>query len=292
MPRSMTGYGHGSVADEGISITVELRSVNNRFLDVNLRLPHALYHRDPEIRELIRKRIERGRITLVAGVEYIDEQAPNIRIDRPKLLTYAKQLEELRQELNIKGELRLEHLLTAEDIFVPSDDESYRERLWKLCRSALREALDGLIEAGRTEAEVLCSDIRKRIDSISEQLELIKAQSDTQVEEYHRRLMARLEEIISDDRIDRNRIETEIALAADRLDISEEIVRLDSHLQMFSDKVNKDGPIGKTLGFILQEMGREANTIASKCWALEISQAAIRIKELMEQVREQVQNIE
>ncbi|HHE47190.1 MAG TPA: YicC family protein, partial [Bacteroidetes bacterium] len=289
---SMTGYGFGRAADEGLDVTVELRSVNNRFLDINLRLPRALYPHDPEIRESVRKRIERGRVTLVANVEYIDDQAPDIHLNRPKLMAFARQLEQLRRELKLEGGIRLEHLLTVEDVFVASDDETYRSRLWKLCRSALEEALNEIIDASTVEAEALCRDIVERIVGVEEQLGKIRVAAATQVEEYQQRLQTRLEEILSDERIDRNRIETEVALAADRLDISEEIVRLDSHLRMFSAKVNNDGPIGKTLGFILQEMSREANTIASKCWALEISQAAIRIKELLEQVREQVQNIE
>ncbi len=292
MARSMTGYGVGTASSNGRSVTVELRSVNNRFLDLNLRLPRTLNQHDPDVRELIRKRLVRGRISILINDEWNEDRAPDIRLDRARALGYARELEELRRELNLEGQLQLEHLLTADDLFTTGADDADRETLWGLCREALDRALDQMIAAGKSEAEALCSDIRERTDGIRGQLDLIKRVAENMVVDYHQRLRSRLGEILEDSRIDQARLETEIALAADRYDISEEIVRLDSHLQMFSSAIDKDGPIGKTLGFILQEMGREANTIASKSWALGVSQAAIKIKEYLEQIREQVQNLE
>lgn len=292
MPRSMTGYGTGRVSNEGFDVTVEIRSVNNRFLDFNFRLPHTLYSHEPDLRELIKKHLQRGRISIFVKRDLSEDNESTIRIDRGKARVLARQLEQLRQELNIDGELRLEHLFAIDDLILTEEDETYAEHLWEATKDALKIALDQLIENSIREADVLCKDIKNRIKKIHAQLSMIKAAAVGQVKEYQRRLSERLEELLTDNRLDRNRIEIEVALAADRLDISEEIVRLESHLQMFADVIKKKGAVGKNLGFILQEMGREANTIASKSWAIEISASAIRIKELLEQVREQAQNIE
>jgi len=292
MARSMTGYGIGRISENGINLTVELRSVNNRFLDLNIRLPRTLYQHEPDIRDICRKKIERGRMSISVVVEYTDDQTPDMHLDHARIKAFAKQLDEMRGELGIEEEIRLDHLLRIEDLFVPCEDKQFNEQLWKLSKEALIKAIDNLIESGTREAEILCKDISARLSHIDSLLNQIKVDAVQQVDEYHKRLLSRLEEIIEDNRIDRNRIETEIALAADKLDISEEIVRLDSHLKMFHTTLEQNGSIGKKLGFILQEMTREANTIASKSWALEISQAAIKIKELLEQIREQVQNIE
>ncbi len=292
MTRSMTGYGTGITTDSGLSVTVEIRGVNNRFLDVNLRLPRALYSHDPEIRDLVHKRIQRGRISLYVNEEFINDQVPDIRLDRSKTVAYARELKRLIEDLELNEELRLEHLLAIDDLFISADDESYRERLWQLFKGALEQALDQFISTSTREGETLRKDILKRTEAINEQLEIIKTAADEQVVNYYERLIARLEEMLDDNRLDRNRLETEIALTADRLDISEEIVRLNSHLKMFSETLGREKPVGKTLNFTLQEMGRETNTIASKSPVMDISQAAIKIKELLEQIREQVQNIE
>ena len=292
MARSMTGYGVGKTSAAGINLTAELRSVNNRFLDLAIRLPRMLYPFESNIREICRKRIERGRLSVFINVEYTGDQSLDVRLDHVRIKSFARQLEELRKELKLDDPVRLEHLLTADDLFVPNDDEAQRRQLWDLSREALNQALDGLIEGGQQEAETLCADIASRIETVAELVGQIKDYASKQMVEYHHRLKARLTEIIEDNRIDPNRIETEIALSADKLDISEEIVRLESHLKMFRSTIRQKSAIGKSLGFVLQEMSREANTIASKSWALEIAQAAIKIKELLEQIREQVQNIE
>lgn len=288
----MTGYGTGIASNSGLSVTVEIRGVNNRFLDVNLRLPRALYSRDPEIRDLIHKHIQRGRISLHVNEEFIDGRVPDIRLDKPKAVAYARELKRLSDELGLIGELRLEHLLAIDDLFISADDESYRERLWELFKDALEQALDQFISASTREGETLRKDILQRCEVIGEQIEIIGAAADEQVVNYHKKLTGRLEEMLDDNRLDRNRLETEIALSADRLDISEEIVRLNSHLKMFGETFGRKKPVGKTLNFTLQELGREINTIASKSSVMEISQAAIKVKELLEQIREQVQNIE
>ncbi len=291
MAHSMTGYGVGRASGDGLSVVVELRSVNNRYLDLNLKLPRALYPHESNIRDLLRERVERGRVSMLVSEEWSGEQGPVIRLDRARALSCAGQLEELSRELGLSGEVQLEHLLAVGELFLPDDDSSYHEQLWGLTRQALEKALEQMLTACHHEGEALCADIRQRIRSTQESLALVKELAARQADAYRERLTRRLEELLEDSRLDRTRLETEIALAADRLDISEEIVRLESHLDMFHKTIARKGSLGKTLSFILQEMSREANTIASKSWMVEISQAAIRMKELLEQIREQVQNL-
>jgi uncharacterized protein (TIGR00255 family) len=288
----MTGYGNCRVNEEGLSVNVEIRSVNNRFLDFNFRLPRALNSHEHELRDLIKALIQRGRVSVFVNVEYDESCEPNITLDLSRAKVYARKLRELTQELNLTDELRLDHLISSGEIFRQDEDNSYSERLWDLTKQAFKDAMDQYVVNSTTEAEALCADIIQRIDIIKEQIEIIKSSTVNQVETYQKKLSDRLSELLDDNRIDRNRLETEIALVADRLDISEEIVRLESHIQMFIDAISSKEAIGKKLGFILQEMGREANTIASKNWSMVISESAIIIKELLEQIREQVQNLE
>ncbi|MCF7810674.1 YicC family protein [bacterium] len=292
MPRSMTGYGNCTVSGDGLNVNVEIRSVNNRFLDYNFRLPRVLYSREHELRDLIKTSVQRGRMSVFVNVESEENYEPNIKLDLSRAKAYAKKLNELKQELKLADELKLDHLISTGDIFRPDDDSASSENLWMLTKQAFKDAMDQYIANSTTEAETLCIDINQRINNIKEQIEIIKSNAADQVETYQEKLNDRLSELLDDNRIDRNRLETEIAMAADRLDISEEIVRLESHIQMFSDAISGKDAIGKKLGFILQEMGRETNTIASKSWNMIISESAIKIKESLEQIREQVQNIE
>ena len=157
---------------------------------------------------------------------------------------------------------------------------------------ATEQALQALVDVSSREGENLVADLLARITAFHEELDAIREQVSEQVSQYRTRFLQRLEELLNDTRLDQARLETEISLAADRLDISEEITRLASHIDLFESTIKRNDPVGKTLGFVLQEMGREVNTIASKSWMIEISQAAIRMKEILEQIREQVQNIE
>ncbi len=290
--RSMTSFGAGRAGDQSLSIVAEARSVNNRFLDLSLRLPRSLYPFEGEVRELVRGRIERGRVTLTVTEEWIGESAGDVKIDRGKALHYTRLLRELQELAGLSGELRLEHLLSTGELFVTSEDEEFRRRVWGFAKEAIEAALKEIDASGRREGDILTRDMIERLATVKSGLVQIRNLAAGQNAEYRRRLTQRLADMLDDSRLDKTRLETEIAIAADRLDISEEIVRLGSHLDLFDATLRRDGAVGKTLGFVLQEMGREVNTIASKSWMVEISQIAVGMKEILEQVREQVQNIE
>ena len=292
MTRSMTGYGVARLSDEGLSVAAEVRSVNNRFLDIVIKTPRALFSYENEIRELVQARLSRGRVSVFISEEWNEGYASGVRLDVGRVKQYHQQLQSLAEQLGFKEPLRLEHILSLEDIVLAQEDSAYRERLWGLAKRALGEALTQFIASAEREGAALRGDILKRLTALEERLQTVAVLAKGQVQQYRERLTQRLGELLGDDRLDRTRLENEIAIAADRLDITEEIVRLESHLKLFGETLQRGGPTGKTLGFVLQEMGREANTIASKSWTAGISQAAIQMKELLEQMREQLQNLE
>lgn len=292
MARSMTGYGIGSAAANGLSVTAELRSVNNRFLDLSFKLPRNLFRYEKEIRKILQCKTHRGRISIFISEEWEENFGPDIRYDRGKALKYARTLKELHKETGLAGDLALEHLLSVDSFFTVEESDEYKENLWTLTRQAVEDALEEMLTVSTHEGDNLVQDLTERIESVRNNLEIISDQSIEQPKIHREKLLIRLGELYADPRLDPGRLETEIAIMADRLDISEEITRLQSHLELFISTLNRSEPIGKTLGFVLQEMGREVNTIASKSWDVEIGQAAIRMKETLEQIREQVQNLE
>lgn len=292
MPRSMTGYGVGKFTDDGLGVFVELRSVNNRFLDFNFKLPKTLFAREQDLRDLIKSRLSRGRITVIVNEEWSDSNLGEIKTDLSRARKYVQVLRNAKSELNLEGEITIGHLISLDALFSSGDDDEYQEKLWHLTAKATQIALDMLIKVSQQEADNLLTDIKERLTLICQEAELIKSYAQNQTALYRDKLNLRLQELINKEQLDPSRLEGEVAIMADKLDISEEIVRLDSHIKLFNETLNEDKPIGKALNFILQEMGREINTIGSKCFMVEIAQAVMRIKEIQEQMREQVQNLE
>ena len=292
MLRSMTGYGIGQVSEDGRLISVEIKSVNNRFLDISLPAPRSFNPFDVKLRKLISKRLKRGRVSVQVLETWEKESSPKININIARARNYVDSLRKVADELELSKDVSLNHLLATGDLFDNEDDTNDQDQIWELTSKACHSALDSLIEVSLKEGENLYSDLESRLVQIIAEKEKIDKFAEGQMKVYNERLKARLGELYNDDRIDPTRIETELAISADKLDISEELVRLDSHIDIFQSTLTKKEAPGKALGFILQEMGREANTIASKSWLIDISQSAMRIKEILEQIREQVQNIE
>ena len=288
----MTGFGVGREGDDTLSVAVEMRSVNNRFLDLNIKLPRSLNEHETDVRNLVSSKLNRGRVTIYINEEWNDSQGPSVKLDRYRAQSYFAVLKDLKDVLSLKSEIGLDHLLTFPDLIKTEEDEEYRERLWHWTKHSLEQAVNQLLESSVKEGNALCDDINQRLDNLLLNLQEIEEKAKEQSETYKTKLLERLGELVDDPRFDPARLEMEITLAADRLDISEEIVRLKSHIAMFENKLKLSEPIGKTLNFILQEIGREVNTITSKSWLVDISQTGVKMKEIVEQIREQVQNIE
>jgi len=256
-------------------------------------LPRSLSEYEAEVQARIKKAFSRGRITVQVQLDESAEASLPIAIDEDAVRAYTGLLNRLRAVAGISEPIRLEHLLQYSDIFEASNSNSDRaEAAWEATTIALDQAIDEMRRMRRQEGTALLTDLEDRIRTIERLVDDVERRAPLRVEEARERLRSRLEDLLSDDRIDRARLETEVAILADRLDITEECVRLRSHLEMFRQALNSEHPEGRKLNFISQEINREVNTIGSKSNDAEIAHLAVQMKDELEKIREQVQNVE
>ncbi|MCL4306108.1 YicC family protein [bacterium] len=289
---SMTGFGRGEVTEDGLTVGAELRTLNNRYFDFGFRAPRTLLIFEAELRELCRKGVERGKISLTL-TENRSGLPTAARIDIDAAKRISGQLQELCAELRISETVHLDHLLQFPEVTTPVDAPEVTDRLLKLSLAATELAIQNLRLMRRQEGDVLMRDMLGRLDLISAALSEVKLAQEGLPTRTLEKLKDRVQRLVSNESYDENRLELELALIADRLDITEECVRLDGHLTAFRKTLTSPtGQVGKRLGFLLQEMNREANTIASKTSSLEVSHLTVSIREEIERLREQVQNLE
>lgn len=291
MAMSMTGYGRASASTAEGEFTVEIRSVNHRYLDLSFRMPRELSGIEDQARALITSRLGRGKVDVYVAVDRRGS-ARGASIDLELARWYAQQLRAAARELNIESDVSLDTILRMPDVVAASEPAADADELWQALKGAFAEALEGLERMRSAEGERLILDIRGRLDRMEQALEKLRALAPRTVEAYRARLDARVAEMLGDARVDEARLATEVALFADRCDYTEETVRFSSHIRQFRTALDAEGPIGKKLDFIVQEMNREVNTVASKAQDAEVAALAVEIKSELEKVREQVQNIE
>jgi uncharacterized protein (TIGR00255 family) len=292
MIASMTGYGRGEATAKGLNVAVELRSVNSRFLEVSTRLPRSLSIRENEIKEIIRKKISRGKINLLVVVERPNGGDIPVRINASAAKGYYKLLNELRKTVKLTEKVKLEHLLQFSEVMEPVEIENTDDKEWDVLQKALDKAVADLFTMKMNEGEELAKDFRHRIGILEEKLVQIEKISVEQVPTERARLRERIQVLLEKETIDEGRLEMELAMMADRLDVTEECVRFRSHNKFFLQALKDKEPAGRKLNFLIQEMNREANTIGSKSSASEIAHLVVNIKEEIERIREQLQNIE
>ncbi len=292
MLRSMTGFGRGESCGQGKKFTVELKSVNHRFCEVVLRLPRNMVSLEEPARRLIQSRISRGRIDGYFSAEECGEKSPVVKVDKALATSYYKAMEELKATLGLRDPVTIQHLINLPGLLVVDEPDEDEKTWWPLVAEALEQALDGLVEMRLAEGSQLEADLTRRLERIAELNEQIKTRAPLVVTEYHNRLTQRLKEWLPDTPLDQARLAAEVAIFAERSSITEEVVRLASHLVQFRECLKSDGPVGRKLDFLIQEMNREINTIASKASDLEISRVVVEVKSELEKMREQVQNIE
>lgn len=289
---SMTGFGRGEATEDGTTVSAELRTLNNRYFDFGLRAPRTISNFESELRELCRKGVERGKITLTLN-EVRATGAMVARIDFDAARRVAGQLQDLCTDLRITESIHLEHLLQFPEVITPVDPPEVAERTLRLAAAATERAIENLRQMRLEEGQVLTRDMMERLDVITGALEEVRKAQEGLPTRALEKLRDRIQRLVPSESYDSNRLEMELALIADRLDITEECVRLDGHVGAFRKSLDKpEGPVGKKLGFLLQEMNREANTISSKTSSLEISHLTVSIREEIERLREQVQNLE
>jgi uncharacterized protein (TIGR00255 family) len=292
MITSMTGYGRGEAESEGVAVSVELRSLNSRYLDVVARLPRSLALRENDIKEIIRKTILRGKINLVVAIQRGETGEAAIRLDPMAAKAYLKLLNSLRKTLHLKQTVKIEHLLQFSDIFQPQELENADEMEWKVAQAALEKALGELSAMRRKEGGQLEADLSKRLDLLSGMIDRIEELSRQQIPRERTRLQERIAQLVENGPIDPGRLELETSLLADKLDVTEECVRFRSHVKFFHQAMTSDEAAGRKLNFLVQEMNREVNTMGSKSNDSEIAHQVVHAKEELEKIREQLQNVE
>ena len=291
MIKSMTGFGHGSADGDAFKVRVDLRSVNNRYLDIQARLPQELASLEVMVKKQIQAALKRGRVEMTISIEQLKQA--DFEINRPLISGYLAALAQLKSDFGLKDEPSLELIAKLPGALQVSQDAGQvDEQLVAGIVKALGDSLEALIEMRAAEGRELAAELSARLDAIENQLPAIEAEAGRLPGIYREKLAKRLKDLVAGVEIDETRLAQEAVMLADRSDISEEIARLKSHISQMRDFVQTDDEAGKRLDFILQEMNREANTIMSKSGDLAISDAAIIIKTEVEKLREQVQNVE
>jgi uncharacterized protein (TIGR00255 family) len=289
----MTGFGRAEVAKRGVTATVEVRGVNSRYLDVTTRLPRLLSHREKDIKEIVRSCVNRGNLVISVTLEEDSAGEAPVTVNKTAAKAYIKLLNDLRKTAKIREKVRLEHLLKFSEVFeVPRDDQS-DERQWPIVEDALRTSLEGFNLMRRNEGSELAKDLERRIRWMAVTVDKIEGLSRARIPEERKRLHERISQLMEEKSVvDQNRLELEIALLADKLDVTEECVRFRSHTKFFLEAMASPESAGRKLNFLVQEVNREANTIGSKTNDSEIAHLVVQMKEELEKVREQLQNIE
>ncbi|MFN5309011.1 MAG: YicC/YloC family endoribonuclease [Candidatus Kapaibacterium sp.] len=291
MIKSMTGFSKSLVTEHGMSATVELKSVNGRYLEVNVRMPRSISHHEFDVREQIKKHLMRGSVSVTIGIEHTSGKNAPMIISEDAASAVFQTLGAIKKKLKIKEPVTLENVLVFSEQLLVSEATDLSESEWKVVNKALHNALRDMDTMRKNEGKELAADLHKRIKLIEESLIIVENRAAKRVPEERERLRARIGQLFESDEIDEQRLQMEIVLLADKLDISEECVRLRSHIKFFNETM-KSVDAGRKLNFLLQEMHREVNTIGSKANDAEVAHNVVSMKEELEKMREQVQNIE
>lgn len=292
MASSMTGLGVGEVQINGTTISVELKSVNNRFLEVSCRLPTFISHYEQEMREIIRRQIHRGKLYVTISIHGETDDALGIRVDPKMAKAIRHLLDDLRRTTGVQEELCLEHFLKFSEIFESFREPEGSENTWQGVKESLLQAVADLKVMRDREGETLTRDIVDRIRVLEKHVDAIERITEKQLPDEYNKLVERVQKLVKNMEVNEERLNTEIVLMADKMDVTEECVRLRSHNQLFLRILEEEAMVGKKLNFLLQEMNREANTISAKTTNAEISHLVVDMKEEIERLREQVQNLE
>jgi uncharacterized protein (TIGR00255 family) len=290
----MTGFGRAELTGETLSVTVEARSVNHRHLDVGVRLPNALATFDSDIRRLVQGRLDRGRVDVSVQVSPLSTQSTKtVRVDTALAQRYVEQARQLARDVGLTGDVELGWVLQRPGVFEQTDAPPAEPAIvWPLVADALGRALDELVDRRATEGAALASELRALAGAFTGVLADMTARAPVAAARREERLRERMTALLAGTDIDESRIATEVAVWATKTDVTEELARLRAHLEEFGLMLDKGGSVGRQFDFLIQEMNREVNTVGSKADDLELSQAALAAKGLLEKVREQVQNLE
>lgn len=292
MIKSMTGFGRCEVSEAERKITVEMKSVNHRYLDVNIKMPKKLIFFESAIRSELKNYIQRGKVDIFITYEDFTENNVCIRYNKEIAAEYMEYLKQMATDFGLDNDIKVSQLSRYPEVLSMEEQTIDEAEIWKVLSAAVQGAAQGFVDTRIKEGENLRDDLIGKLDGMLGHVEFITARSPQLLEEYKRKLRERVHELMEDAQIDENRLLMEVTLFADKVCVDEELVRLRSHIETTKQTLIEGGSIGRKLDFIAQEMNREANTILSKANDLEISGRAIELKTEIEKVREQIQNIE
>ena len=293
--KSMTAFGRAKETVNGRDITVEIRSVNNRFFDCSVKLPRSFSFLEEKIKPYLQANsVTRGKVDVFIGIEVIDSPQTEISVDEGYAAAYIDALRRLRDKFGLADDISVMSVAQNRDIFITTHSEEDTEKEWNDVKSVLDGALERFITARQREGENIQKDLVAKVESIRKSVSKIEELSATDISDYRNKLEAKLRDMLEDNRIvfDESRILTECAIFADKIAIDEELVRLGSHFDAFGDIIESSEPVGRRLDFLIQEINRETNTIGSKCQNSSIAKLVVDIKCEIEKIREQIQNIE
>lgn len=291
MISSMTGFGKAVSLINGFSYEIEVKSLNNRFLEISLKLPQTLLNKEYELKEIIRNKIKRGKIYVNMVIKRESDNGSDLIINQKKLDETMAVLQVIKKELKIKESIKLSHILQFRDLFSHEVDD-FSDTDFESLKKTFSEAIENFIKMRNAEGEQLEKDLQQRITNIETAVTEIESLYKNETNEYFEKLKERVRALITDISSYNDRLEFELALLADKSDIAEECVRLRSHLKFFKLALADGSDVGRKLNFLCQEMHREANTISAKAISTQISHISVGMKEEVERIREQIQNIE
>lgn len=292
MIKSMTGFGRQEVTDGDRKFTVEIKSVNHRYLDVNIKMPKKLNFFESSIRNLLKEYMERGKVDLFISYEDYSEENYALKYNEDVAAQYLEHLNTMAEKFGLENDIRVSSLSRYPEVFTMEEQTIDENELWAVLEKAIRGACEQFVESRVKEGEHLKHDLCEKLDGMLSYVDFIEERSPIIMKDYKERLEAKVVELLGDKQIDDGRIATEVTIFADKICVDEETVRLRSHIKSTKDTLEVGGSVGRKLDFIAQEMNREANTILSKANDLEISDTGINLKTDIEKVREQIQNIE
>ncbi len=292
MIKSMTGYGSAKGTAAGLRLSVELKSVNNRYLDVSVKLPRTLLFAEEPIRSAVAKHITRGKVDVFVTADTSEADCTEVRVNEPLLRGYIAALSDVRSKYNLTDDMTLMNLCRLPDVLSTERRELDTDELTSGLLAILEEALNGYDAMRRTEGLKLRDDVLARIEEIGRLTGIVEERAPQTVAEYRARLEQKLRETLEGLPIDDARVITECAIFADRIAVDEETVRLRSHLSQLKGMSEGESPIGRKMDFLIQELNRESNTIGSKCQSADIARVVVDLKAEIEKIREQIQNVE
>ncbi|MDE6518056.1 MAG: YicC family protein, partial [Acetatifactor sp.] len=289
MIKSMTGFGRCEITENNRKFTVEMKSVNHRYLDMNIKMPKKLNFFESAIRTELKNYISRGKVDVFISYEDYSENNASIRYNRELAAEYMKYLRQMQEDFGLEDDVRISTLSRYPEVFTMEEPDASEEELWKELQKAIRGAAEGFVQTRIVEGEHLRDDLVGKLDGMLKLVDFIAERSPQIVQEYRQKLEDKVKDLLGDAQVDENRLLLEVTLFADKICVDEELVRLRSHIETTKNTLLEGGIIGRKLDFIAQEMNREANTTLSKSNDLEISNCAIELKTEIETVREQIQ---